>query len=319
MHLDALDPADVEDAFLRLGACSVTLSDAGDDPVLEPAPGETPLWSSTRITALFDGDADLDIVKVALRDELGVDELPWHEIQALEDRAWEREWLKDFGPMRFGERLWVCPTVAPVGARLAGDCGRRLAGDCGRRLAGDLSPVKAPPTGAVIVNLDPGLAFGTGTHPTTALCMEWLDGLDLKGKSVLDYGCGSGILAIAALKLGAASATGMDIDPQAVLATRQNAADNGVGDRLTVFGSDAEIEGNFDVVIANILAGPLAQFADSITSRLVRRGMLALSGVLCEQAQDVRAAYEPWIDFDEPAFREQDGQTWSRLTGRRRD
>ena len=311
MHLDALDPADVEDAFLRLGACSVTLSDAGDDPVLEPAPGETPLWSSTRITALFDGDADLDIVKVALRDELGVDELPWHEIQALEDRAWEREWLKDFGPMRFGERLWVCPTVAPVGAHLAGDCGRRL--------AGDLSPARRASAEAVIVNLDPGLAFGTGTHPTTALCMEWLDGLDLEGKTVLDYGCGSGILAIAALKLGATSATGMDIDPQAVLATRQNAADNGVGDRLTVLGSDAEIEGKFDVVIANILAGPLAQFADSITSRLVRRGMLALSGVLCEQAQHVRAAYDPWIDFDEPAFREQDGQTWSRLTGKRRD
>lgn len=290
MNLDSLDPADVEDAFLRLGACSVTLSDAGDDPVLEPGPGETPLWSNTRITGLFTGDVDLDIFRAALQNELGVERLPAHRIETLEDRAWEREWLRDFGPMRFGQRLWICPTS------------------------------HEPPGGdAVVVRLDPGLAFGTGTHPTTALCLEWLDGIDLAGKTVLDYGCGSGILAIAALKLGAASATGMDIDPQAVIASRQNAADNGVAENLALAGDDAGIEGRFDVIVANILAGPLVQFADSITSRLAGRGMLALSGVLCEQAHDVRAAYAPWIEFDEPAFREQDGQTWSRLTGKRRN
>lgn len=290
MNLDSLDPADVEDAFLRLGACSVTLSDAGDDPVLEPGPGETPLWSNTRITGLFTGDVDLDIFRAALQNELGVERLPAHRIETLEDRAWEREWLRDFGPMRFGQRLWICPTS------------------------------HEPPGGdAVVVRLDPGLAFGTGTHPTTALCLEWLDGIDLAGKTVLDYGCGSGILAIAALKLGAASATGMDIDPQAVIASRQNAADNGVAENLALAGDDAGIEGRFDVIVANILAGPLVQFADSITSRLAGRGMLALSGVLCEQAHEVRAAYAPWIEFDEPAFREQDGQTWSRLTGRRRN
>lgn len=290
MNLDSLDPADVEDAFLRLGACSVTLSDAGDDPVLEPGPGETPLWSNTRITGLFPGDVDLDIFRAALQNELGVERLPAHRIETLEDRAWEREWLRDFGPMRFGQRLWICPTS------------------------------HEPPGGdAVVVRLDPGLAFGTGTHPTTALCLEWLDGIDLAGKTVLDYGCGSGILAIAALKLGAASATGMDIDPQAVIASRQNAADNGVAENLALAGDDAGIEGRFDVIVANILAGPLVQFADSITSRLAGRGMLALSGVLCEQAHDVRAAYAPWIEFDEPAFREQDGQTWSRLTGKRRN
>lgn len=290
MNLDSLDPADVEDAFLRLGACSVTLSDAGDDPVLEPGPGETPLWSNTRITGLFTGDVDLDIFRAALQNELGVERLPAHRIETLEDRAWEREWLRDFGPMRFGQRLWICPTS------------------------------HEPPGGdAVVVRLDPGLAFGTGTHPTTALCLEWLDGIDLAGKTVLDYGCGSGILAIAALKLGAASATGMDIDPQAVIASRQNAADNGVAENLALAGDDAGIEGRFDVIVANILAGPLVQFADSITSRLAGRGMLALSGVLCEQAHEVRAAYAPWIEFDEPAFREQDGQTWSRLTGKRRN
>ncbi len=290
MHLDSLDPSDVEAALLRLGACSVTLSDAGDDPVLEPGPGETPLWSNTRITGLFEGGADVNGIREALQSELGVDRLPTHRVETLEDRAWEREWLRDFGPMPFGRRLWVCP-----------------------------SGHEAPGGDTVVVQLDPGLAFGTGTHPTTALCLEWLDDISPCGSTVLDYGCGSGILAIAALKLGAMEATGMDIDPQALIASRENAAANAVAHRLTLVGSDAAIEGEFDVVVANILAEPLVQFADSITSRLSRGGMLALSGVLCEQARNVRAAYAPWIEFDEPAFHEQDGQTWSRLTGIRRD
>ena len=289
MDLDALDPAIVEIAMNRVGACSVTLSDGGDDPVLEPAPGEMPLWSNTRVTALFSGDTDMSAVVRELCRELELDALPAHRVEALEDRAWECEWLKDFGAMQFGERLWICPT----GASVADD-------------------------DAVIVHLDPGLAFGTGTHPTTALCLEWLDGLDLAGKTLLDYGCGSGVLAIAALKLGCRAATGMDIDPQAVIATRQNAAANDVAVRLHVTGTPDGIEGRFDVVVANILAGPLVQFAESITSTLASRGMLALSGILCEQADDVMAAYAPWIEFDEPVFREQDGQTWSRLTGSRR-
>jgi ribosomal protein L11 methyltransferase len=289
MDLDSLDPDTVEGIFIQLGAASVTLSDAGDNPVLEPAPGETPLWSHTRITGMFPGDADMDAFRNELLRALGVGELPEHHIEDLADRAWEREWLKDFGAMRFGKRLWICPTGSSVDE-----------------------------DGAVVVHLDPGLAFGTGTHPTTALCLEWLDGIDLAGKTLLDYGCGSGILAIAALSLGAASATAMDIDPQAVIATRRNAADNNVAENLLVCGTPDEIEGKFDVVVANILAGPLVQFADSITSTLASRGMLALSGVLCEQANEVTAAYDPWIEFEKPAFREQDGQTWSRLTGLRR-
>ena len=293
MDLDALDPATVESIFSRLGACSVTLSDAGDDPVLEPGPGETPLWSNTRVTGLFSGDTDMDAFRGALAAELGVETLPKHHVEELADCAWEREWLKDFGPMRFGERLWICPTGESVGG----------------------PPTEAPPA---IVHLDPGLAFGTGTHPTTAMCLEWLDGVDLEGKTLLDYGCGSGVLAIAALKLGCVSATGMDIDPQAVTATRQNATDNGIGENLVVTVSPDGIEGEFDVVVANILAGPLVQFADSITSLLARDGMLALSGVLCEQADEVMQAYGHWIEFDEPEFREQDGQTWSRLTGWKR-
>ena len=289
MDLDALDPTIVEDAFLRHGAHSVTLSDAGDDPVLEPGPGETPLWSNTRVTGLFSGGTDLAAFRIALTNELGIERLPSHHIEERADRDWEREWLKDFGAMRFGERLWICPTGDTVDA-----------------------------AAAVVVDLDPGLAFGTGTHPTTAMCLEWLDGLDLAGKRLLDYGCGSGVLAIAALKLGCRSATAMDIDPQAITATQQNAAHNRVEQDLRVAGSADGIQGNFDVVVANILAGPLVQFADSITSLLAGGGILALSGVLCEQADEVMEAYRPWIAFEEPVFREQDGQIWSRLTGLKR-
>jgi ribosomal protein L11 methyltransferase len=289
MKLDALDAEAVEDVLLSMGASSVSLTDSGDNPVLEPGPGETPLWADTTITGLFPAEVNLDRIRQALLLEFKLDSLPDNHVEALEDRIWEREWLKDFGPMQFGQRLWICPTG---------------------------SDVTAPD--AVIVDLDPGLAFGTGTHPTTALCLEWLDDLHLSGKSLLDYGCGSGILAIAALKLGCDSAVAMDIDPQAVIATGQNAADNGVADKIQVVGSADEIQGEYDVVVANILAGPLVEFAESITLNVRGRGMLALSGVLCEQAEDVMAAFEPWIDFDEPVFREQDGQIWSRLSGKRR-
>ena len=289
MDLDALDPTTVEDTFLRLGAHSVTLSDAGDDPVLEPGHGETPLWSNTRITGLFSDNTDLTAFRDALSTELGIERLPEYHIEELADRAWEREWLKDFSATRFGERLWICPTGDAVDA-----------------------------ADAIVVDLDPGLAFGTGTHPTTAMCLEWLDSLELTGKSLLDYGCGSGVLAIAALKLGCRSATALDIDPQALIATQQNAAHNRVDQNLCVTGSPDGIQGRFDVVVANILAGPLAQFADSITARLAGGGILALSGVLCEQADEVMQAYRPRIEFDEPVFREQDGQMWSRLTGSKR-
>ena len=200
MDLDGLDADAVEMVLERHGAQSVTLTDAGDRPVLEPAPGETPLWSQSRITGLFAADADIDALIGDIETTFQIDRCPEHRVETIADRAWEREWLKDFGPMQFGRRLWVLP------------------GDA------------AAPDDAVTVRLDPGLAFGTGTHPTTALCLEWLDRLKLEGRTVLDYGCGSGILAIAALKLGAASAVAMDIDPQAVLATKDNATNNGVAD-----------------------------------------------------------------------------------------
>jgi ribosomal protein L11 methyltransferase len=289
MNLETLNPASVEEILVRHGAQSVTLSDAGDLPVLEPGPGETPLWSHTRITGLFDADADMAKLLEDLQVSLALDELPEHSLETLVDREWEREWLRDFRAMRFGARLWVCPA--------------------------DSIPDQAD---AVVVRLDPGLAFGTGTHATTAMCLEWLDSLDLQGKTVLDFGCGSGVLAIAALELGGAQAQAMDIDVQAVTATRENAAQNGVQDRLTVSASANDIEGPFDVVVANILAGPLAEMAATISEHVRPGGRLALSGILSEQAAGVLEAYASWVDFDEPEFREQDGQTWTRLTGRRK-
>jgi ribosomal protein L11 methyltransferase len=234
MNLETLNPASVEEILFRHGAQSVTFSDAGDKPVLEPGPGETPLWNSTRITGLF---------------EAGVD------------------------------------------------------------MAGLLADLRAT------FELE---AFGTGTHATTAMCLEWLDTLDMQGRTLLDYGCGSGVLAIAALKLGCECAHAMDIDPQAVIAARQNAADNGVEGRLTVSGSAEAVEGTFDVVVANILAGPLAELAADIAGHVSPGGRLGLSGILSEQADDVQEAYAEWVEFDEPEFRPQGGQTWTRLTGRKR-
>jgi len=289
MNLEALNPERVEAVFLRHGAHSVTFSDAGDKPVLEPAPGETPLWKETRITGLFGADTDLDALQSDLRSSLALENLPQHHLETLEDRVWEREWLSEFGAMRFGNRLWICP--------------------------GDTT---ADDADAVVVELDPGLAFGTGTHATTAMCLEWLDGQDLDGRTILDYGCGSGVLAIAGLKLGCGHAHAMDIDVQAVTATRQNAAQNSVEDRLTITGRVDVIDGQFDVVVANILAGPLVALAGSITGHVKVGGLLALSGILSEQAEDVRQAYAQWVDFDEPEHRAQSGQTWTRLTGRKR-
>ena len=288
MDLGNLDAEAVEDVLARHGAQSITLSDAGEDPQFEPAPGETPLWRESRIAGLFAADTDFDAMRGDLLVALGVGELPAHEVTDLADRPWEREWLRHFKPMRFGERLWICP--------------------------GDMA---AESVDAVVVRLDPGLAFGTGTHATTALCLEWLDSLDLPGKTVLDIGCGSGVLAIAALKLGADAATATDIDPQALRATEDNATRNGVAGRLDVAASDPVISARFDVVIANILAGPLLENADSISARVGDGCLLALSGILSEQVDDVRQAYSYRILFDEPAYRVQDGQTWARLTGRR--
>jgi ribosomal protein L11 methyltransferase len=283
IDIGKLDPAPVEDALFELGAVSVTLEDAADDPVLEPAPGATPLWPTVVVKALFDAGSSPDAIRSALAQALPGAPNPRFEL--LADKAWEREWLKDFRPMRFGRRLWVCP-----GGMAAGDAD------------------------AIRVELDPGLAFGTGTHPTTALCLEWLDAQSLDGRQVVDYGCGSGILAIAALRLGAQRIVAMDIDPQALRATRENAARNGVLARLEVTADPALATASADVLLANILAGPLVELAPRFAQAVRPGGLLALSGLLAEQAAAVTAAYQPWFDIGTTATRE----GWTLLAGRRR-
>jgi ribosomal protein L11 methyltransferase len=284
MNLETLPADRVEEVFQRHGAQAVTFTDAGEDAILEPEPGETPLWRQARITGLFSANADVDGLRADILRSLELEALPDNHVEVLEDRAWEREWLRDFHPMQFGKRLWVCP--------------------------GDFSIAADD---AVIVHLDPGLAFGSGTHPTTALCLEWLEGLDLTDRRVLDFGCGSGILSIAALLLGAATATGLDIDPQAITASRQNALRNGVDDKLVTTVDVAGLEGEYDVVVANILAAPLIRNARTICKHLGSGGRIALSGILDNQAEAVTAAYREWIVFEPPAVR----SPWKRLTGTR--
>ena len=284
MNLGALPVDAVEKIFARHGAQAVTLTDAGDNPMLEPGPGETPLWNDSRITGLFSPSADFDGLRRDLLGSFALTRLPEHRVEILEDRAWEREWLKDFHPMRFGNRLWVCP--------------------------GEFE-VNVPE--AIVVQLDPGLAFGTGTHPTTALCLEWLDDLDLGNKQVLDFGCGSGILSVAALLLGADAVTAVDIDPQAITATGQNAERNGVAGRVRTTGDAGDLDAAYDVAIANILKAPLIEHARTICERLVTGGDLGLSGILEHQVAAVQGAYREWIDFDATAIR----SPWARLTGRK--
>jgi ribosomal protein L11 methyltransferase len=283
LDIGSRNPEPFEDALFGLGAVSVTLEDAADDPVLEPAPGETPLWPTVIVKAVFGAEADADVIAACLAQALP--DAPAPRFETLPDKPWEREWLKDFRPMRFGRRLWVCPGGLP---------------------AGD--------PGAVRIELDPGLAFGTGTHPTTAMCLEWLDGEDVAGEAVVDYGCGSGILAIAAAKLGAASVLAMDIDPQALIATQENAGRNGVAARITVTGDPALAARSVDLLLANILAGPLVELAPRFAQAIRPGGHLALSGLLLEQADTVTAAYRPWFDIATAATR----NGWALLAGRRR-
>ncbi|KHS87220.1 50S ribosomal protein L11 methyltransferase [Pectobacterium brasiliense] len=274
------------DAMIESGAVSVTFQDTHDTPVFEPLPGETRLWGDTDAIALYDAETDMNAVIAMLEQEplLGVGFK--HKIEQLEDKDWEREWMDNFHPMQFGKRLWICPSWRDI-----------------------------PDPTAVNVMLDPGLAFGTGTHPTTALCLQWLDGLDLEGKTIIDFGCGSGILAIAALKLGAARAIGIDIDPQAIQASRDNAQRNGVSERLELYlPKDQPADLSADVVVANILAGPLRELAPLISDLPKAGGHLGLSGVLATQAEGVAEAYADKFTLDPVAEREE----WCRITGQRR-
>jgi ribosomal protein L11 methyltransferase len=281
-----------EEALDDLGALSITLQDADaetpdEQAIFEPGVGELPLWPTITLNALFDEHAD----RRGLAGALG-ELLPWLEpdqltFREIADQNWERAWMDQFKPMSFGRRLWIYPwnIEPPVDG-------------------GDL----------VIVRLDPGLAFGSGTHPTTALCLEWLDGLDLAAKTVTDFGCGSGILAIAALKLGAASAIGVDNDPQALIASADNAERNGVADRLAVFLPGEHVGAAADVFIANILAGPLAELAPTFAAAAKPGAPFAISGILLGQQDELLQRYAEWFDELRVDTREE----WVRISGRRR-
>jgi ribosomal protein L11 methyltransferase len=284
-----------ENALEDVGALAVTLLDAdaatpNERAILEPGVGQTPLWGEIALSALFPHDVDALMLLAAL--ESFDPALDWTRagFRKVDDQDWERAWMDQYVPLRFGTRTWVVPWNHAL-------------------------PAEAWTDDAAIVRLDPGLAFGSGTHPTTSLCLQWLDALAAEGAlrdaQVLDFGCGSGILALAALKLGAAGAVGVDNDPQALLATGDNAERNGVASRLQVFGSADEPVRTYPVVVANILASALDALADTLAARVAVGGRIALSGVLIGQEAPLLARYGAWFDQLQVA-REGD---WVRIDG----
>lgn len=268
------------------GAQAVTFIDAQDTPIYEPLPGDEVLyWSNTVVMGLYEASFDMDKVINYLKSIHPDKQDMRYKLEQLEDKDWEREWMDNFHPMKFGARLWICPSWRDV-----------------------------PDPAAVNVMLDPGLAFGTGTHPTTAMCLTWLDGLDLTGKTVVDFGCGSGILSLAALKLGAKKVIGIDIDPQALQASKANAERNNVDDRLALYLPKDQPTLTADVVVANILAGPLRELAPTIIAFVKPGGLLALSGILDNQAEQLQQVYAQWCDMDPVSTQEE----WVRLSGTKR-
>jgi ribosomal protein L11 methyltransferase len=286
-ELGELDADAAYAACVVCGAVAVTFTDAGDTPVLEPLPGQFLLWSATRICALFTSTANAphDALIRALSMTLKRSAASLHA-QAVPEKAWEREWLKDFHALRFGARLWICPRHESV----------------------------ADPSAAV-VHLDPGLAFGTGSHATTALCLEWLDAHVESGARVIDYGCGSGILALAAVKLGADHAFCFDIDPQALAAAADNAAVNRIAAQLTVCACAADLPPRCDVLVANILAAPLCALAARFSELVRPGGSLVLAGLMEDEAHEVTRANDTCFHMQPWAQR----AGWVVLSGRRRE
>jgi len=279
---DGADP--LSDRLSECGASAVTFQDNADQAIYEPEIGSTPLWQATNVIALFEADSDTDSIIVQLTQLMAPTALPKFRIEAVEDKDWIREWMDNFHPMCFGEKLWICPSWR-----------------------------QPPQPDAINILLDPGLAFGTGTHPTTALCLNWLDQADVKDKTVIDYGCGSGILAIAAALLGAKKVIGIDIDPQALEATQANAIRNGV--QIDTYLPEACPDITADLVIANILAGPLQTLAPTLVKLSKPKADIVLSGILDSQAQAVSDTYQAWFDMQVPTQKDE----WIRLAGKRHD
>jgi ribosomal protein L11 methyltransferase len=270
------------DYLTELGAVSVTYMDAEDEPVYEPPLNAVKIWNNTKVIALFDLVAHPAVIRALISFELKNLPLQSWKQEILEDQAWERSWMEHFKPMLFGNKLWICPTGME----------------------------KIEPN-TVCMTLDPGLAFGTGTHPTTALCLDWLANQDLKDKTIIDFGCGSGILAVAALLLGAKVAHAIDIDPQALTATLANAEKNNVQDKIDCYLPEAFTGEPADIVLANILATPLIELNQTIAALVKPNGLLVLSGILTDQAYTVSDAYRPIIAFHSPVIQED----WCRLDG----
>ena len=257
-----------EKIFIDYNAISITYNDAGKNPIYEPLPGETLYWKRSNITGLFPLETNFKSLKNALIAKLKAKELPNNKIIKITGREWQKEWAKDLKPMQFGKRLWVCP-----------------------------NETNTKKEGASIVYLNPGLAFGTGTHPTTRLCLEWLESIDLRKKKILDYGCGSGILGISALKLGAMKVTGVDIDPQAIQATKKNAKKNNVSNNIKVMQNCPRDSEKFDVIVANILAKPLIELAPIFAKRIKKKGLICVSGILQNQIRLIKKNCNSCIEF----------------------
>lgn len=283
IHSSPSEATAIEDALLACGAVSVTFQDRADQPILEPGLGQTPLWKETRVTGLFEAEVDTRAISARIAQQLGW--APEHHWEQLEDKDWVREWMENYQPIQCGPDLWICP-----------------------------SWLEAPDPNATVVQLDPGLAFGTGTHPTTLLCLQWLARQELKDLDIIDYGCGSGILGIAALLRGATHLDAVDIDPQALTATADNCQRNGIApERFKTYLPKQLPDIAANVVFANILAGPLVELAPTLTALTRPGGKLCLAGLLASQAEIVKAAYSAHFEFED----DQPQDEWVRLSARR--
>lgn len=282
----ARDNADQIETALEHSEClAVTLEDNADQPIFEPKLGETPLWQETRVTGLFEADINTHAVSTQINSFLGELQVE-HIWRILEDKDWEREWMSHYSPIKCSDKLWICPSWTPP-----------------------------PDPNATNLMLDPGLAFGTGTHPTTFLCLQWLSLQSLDNKNIVDYGCGSGILGIAALLLGAKNVKGTDIDPQALLATQENAKRNNLHpETFPVYYPSHCPSEPVDVVLANILAGPLVELAPTLINLIKPNGLLCLSGLLASQKDSIITAYQDAIDITDILEKDE----WICVTGRRK-
>jgi len=280
----------ISDILTANGSDAVTIQDAADQPIFEPLPDTMPLWSQLQVTGLFSASQNLKPIIGKIKTAIGIE--PICKIEILEDKDWIRAWMDDFKPMQFGNKIWICPSWH-----------------------------QPPDVNAVNISLDPGLAFGTGTHPTTSLCLKWLDKYSelnsVKDQEFIDYGCGSGILSVAALMLGAKIVHGVDIDPQAIQATTANALKNHQQDKLLTYLPEAfnKQKKNIlcDVLMANILSGPLLELAEYFASKVKTGGSLVLSGILVEQESKIRNVYQQWFKLDPTEF----DQDWIRISGKK--